>query len=123
MKKSDLDKLRLELSLGAKNGVNFIVAAGVIWFAIAYIWTLSYSSYNKRYFTILSAGTNDLSAFGSFMNYSFCCAAHAFTTAMASSASTPPFNSIVSKPVLMIASEEVLICSCPAAISCAIEAP
>lgn len=35
-----LDQLRLELSVRAKNGLDFIVAAIIIWAAIAVVWTL-----------------------------------------------------------------------------------
>ena len=34
--------LRLELSVKAKNGLDFILAATVVWVAIAYVWTLPY---------------------------------------------------------------------------------
>ncbi|UYZ64779.1 DUF7010 family protein [Hymenobacter weizhouensis] len=35
-----IDALRLELSVKAKNGLDFIVAASVVWAAIAFVWTL-----------------------------------------------------------------------------------
>lgn len=35
---SDLDALRLELSVKAKNGLDFLVAASLIWCVIAVIW-------------------------------------------------------------------------------------
>ena len=34
--------LRLELSVKAKNGLDFILAATLVWAAIAYVWTLPY---------------------------------------------------------------------------------
>ncbi|MBT9393831.1 hypothetical protein KLP40_11720 [Hymenobacter sp. NST-14] len=34
--------LRLELSVRAKNGLDFIVAATLVWAAIAFVWTLPY---------------------------------------------------------------------------------
>ena len=34
------DLLRLELSVRAKNGLDFILAASVVWLGIAYVWTL-----------------------------------------------------------------------------------
>jgi len=40
MQNTTFDKLRLELSVQAKNGVDFITAATIIWLGIAYIWTL-----------------------------------------------------------------------------------
>jgi hypothetical protein len=33
-------KLQLELSVKAKNGLDFIVAASIVWAAIAFVWTL-----------------------------------------------------------------------------------
>ncbi len=50
------DKLRLELSIKAKNGLDFILAASVIWLVISFIWTLSYSSYNKSVLTFVIGG-------------------------------------------------------------------
>lgn len=35
--------LKLELSVRAKNGLDFIVAATIVWAAIAFVWTLPYS--------------------------------------------------------------------------------
>jgi hypothetical protein len=56
MNKITLDNLKLELSLKAKNGVDFIIAAAVIWMAIAIIWTLSTSDYTKSVFTLMIGG-------------------------------------------------------------------
>ncbi len=58
MEKTAFEKLKLELSVQAKNGLDFIVAATIIWLIVAYIWTLPYSSYNKSIFTfIVGSGT------------------------------------------------------------------
>lgn len=56
MQKTTFDKLRLQLSVEAKNGVDFITAATIIWLIIACIWTLPFSSYNKSIFTFLIGG-------------------------------------------------------------------
>ncbi len=40
VRKQELDALRLELSVKAKNGLDFIVAATLVWAAIAFVWTL-----------------------------------------------------------------------------------
>lgn len=56
MEKSELDSLRIELSLSAKNGLNFITAAVLVWGIITIIWTLPYSSYNKSVLTFISSG-------------------------------------------------------------------
>ena len=53
MKTKDLNNLRLELSLEAKNGIDFIIAASIIWVAITFIWTLDYDSYTKSIFTFI----------------------------------------------------------------------
>lgn len=56
MNTADLDTLKLELSLKAKNGVNFIIAASIIWLLIAYVWTLPYSAYDKSVMTFIIGG-------------------------------------------------------------------
>jgi hypothetical protein len=53
MNPTTIAELRLELSLKAKNGINFIVSAGIIWFALAYLWTMPYTSYNKSVLTFI----------------------------------------------------------------------
>lgn len=45
--------LKQEIQLKAKNGLDFIVAASILWFAITVIWTLDQSSYNKSIFTFM----------------------------------------------------------------------
>ena len=54
--KENFDALRIELSIKAKNGIDFILAASIIWAAIAYIWTLPYSPYNKSVLTFIVGG-------------------------------------------------------------------
>lgn len=56
MKKQELNALRIELSIKAKNGVDFIIAASIIWLSIAFIWTLPYSAYDKSIFTFMVGG-------------------------------------------------------------------
>lgn len=56
MNQNDLDKLRLELSVKAKNGLDFVVSAIIIWSLISFIWTLSYSDYNKSVMTFIVGG-------------------------------------------------------------------
>jgi hypothetical protein len=53
MNANSLDELKTELSIKAKNGVDFIAAATVVWALIAFIWTLPQSSYNKSVFTFM----------------------------------------------------------------------
>ncbi len=45
------DQLRIELSVKAKNGIDFITAASIIWLAISYIWTLKTTPYNQSILT------------------------------------------------------------------------
>lgn len=56
MDQATLTQLKIDLSLKAKNGVDFIVAASIVWLLISLIWTLSYSSYNKSVFTFMISG-------------------------------------------------------------------
>jgi hypothetical protein len=56
MNQQELDKLRLELSVKAKNGLDFIVAAIIVWSIISFIWTLSYSNYDKSVMTFIVGG-------------------------------------------------------------------
>ncbi len=49
-----LEKLKIEIQVKAKNGIDFILAATIIWFGIFLIWKFSnYSLYNKSMFTFI----------------------------------------------------------------------
>ena len=54
--KSDLDQLRLDLTLRAKNGLNFILAATLLWLLITYIWTLPISMSGRNVYTLWATG-------------------------------------------------------------------
>lgn len=54
--KENFDALRMELSIKAKNGIDFILAASIIWLIITYLWTLPYSAYNKSVLTFIVGG-------------------------------------------------------------------
>jgi len=54
MDTASFDRLRLELSVNAKNGVDFIVSATVVWTILGYIWTLPYSAYNRSVLTFIA---------------------------------------------------------------------
>ncbi len=54
MQQTDFDRLRLQLSVEAKNGIDFITSATIVWLILAYIWTLPYSAYNKSIFTFVA---------------------------------------------------------------------
>ena len=56
MNQTELDHQRLDLTLKAKNGIDFIVSATVTWLIIGYIWTLDTSSYNKSVLTFIAGG-------------------------------------------------------------------
>lgn len=51
-----LEALKLEIQLKAKNGVDFITAASILWFAITILWSLDLSAYNKSIFTFMISG-------------------------------------------------------------------
>lgn len=51
-----MTQLRLELSVRAKNGIDFILAASIVWIAITYVWTLPYPAYNKSIITFMVGG-------------------------------------------------------------------
>ena len=53
MNNNSIDKLKLDLSLRAKNGLDFIISASLLWFVITYIWTLSITSYDKGILTFI----------------------------------------------------------------------
>ncbi|MFN2260553.1 MAG: hypothetical protein ABR595_00615 [Psychroflexus sp.] len=53
MKQNQFESLKLEIQLKAKNGIDFIFAASIIWFGIYLIWTLDYGSYQKSIFTFI----------------------------------------------------------------------
>ncbi|HEX2919782.1 MAG TPA: hypothetical protein VHO50_01320 [Bacteroidales bacterium] len=52
----NIDRLRANLSVKSKNGIDFIFSAGIIWAMIAFIWTLDYSTYNKSVYTFIAGG-------------------------------------------------------------------
>ena len=51
MPHQQLGAWRLELAVTAKNGLNFILAASLIWVAIAGVWTLPYPPARLSFFT------------------------------------------------------------------------
>lgn len=54
MDQHTFDRLRLELSVNAKNGVDFIASATIVWTLLGYIWTLPYSAYNRSVLTFIA---------------------------------------------------------------------
>lgn len=53
MNQRSLAELKLELQAQAKNGLDFILAAGLLWLLITWLWTLDYSAYNRSVFTFM----------------------------------------------------------------------
>jgi len=56
MQPAEFQKLKIELSIKAKNGIDFITAACIIWLGIAFIWSLSFSAYDKSVLTFIVGG-------------------------------------------------------------------
>jgi len=52
--KNYIDDLRIDLSLKAKNGINFTLSAGFTWLLISWIWALNFNSYNKSILTFIA---------------------------------------------------------------------
>ena len=50
---SRFENLRISLSVKAKNGIDFISSASIIWLLIAIVWTLNSSTYNKSVLTFI----------------------------------------------------------------------
>lgn len=48
-----LKDLKIEIQLQAKNGIDFIIAAGIVWLAISYIWALEYTTYSRSILTFM----------------------------------------------------------------------
>ena len=53
MEHQNIFYLKKEIQLQAKNGIDFILSAGIVWLAIYFIWTLEYTAYNKSIFTFI----------------------------------------------------------------------
>jgi hypothetical protein len=53
MTHESLAKLRIELSVKSKNGIDFTLSAGIVWILITWIWTLHFKSYDKSVFTFI----------------------------------------------------------------------
>jgi hypothetical protein len=53
MDQAAFDRLRLELSARAKNGIDFITSATIVWLILAWIWTLPHSAYDRSIYSFL----------------------------------------------------------------------
>jgi len=53
---TNIDALRLELSLKAKNGLNFILAASLVWLLISVIWMQPFAIRQQSIYTFFAGG-------------------------------------------------------------------
>lgn len=53
MEQRSFTDLKLEIQVQAKNGIDFILAAAILWLGISYIWTLEYTAYDKSILTFI----------------------------------------------------------------------
>src|SRR5690606_1319992 len=51
---NELNALRVELSVKAKNGIDFILSASIIWAGIGVIWMQNYTDYSKSVLTFIA---------------------------------------------------------------------
>jgi len=51
-----IDDLRKQLSIDAKNGIDFTLSATIIWAAISFIWRLEYTPYDKSVLVFIAGG-------------------------------------------------------------------
>lgn len=49
-----LNELRNELSVKAKNGIDFTLAASIIWIIISILWTLNFNAYYRSVFVFMA---------------------------------------------------------------------
>jgi hypothetical protein len=64
MAQQTLHDLKKEVKVKAKSGVDFILAAGLLWCGIACIWTLDFSSYDLSIMTFIAGALLLPLAFG-----------------------------------------------------------
>ena len=53
MTNESLAKLRIDLSVKSKNGIDFTLSAGIVWIIISWVWKLDFKSYDKSVFTFI----------------------------------------------------------------------
>ena len=56
MTSEKLDELRNGLSVKSKNGIDFTLAASIIWFVIVFLWRLELNPYDKAIFVFIAGG-------------------------------------------------------------------
>jgi len=53
MNHHELQKWKLELATRAKKGVDFILAASILWFCMSFIWSLGVTTYTKSIWALI----------------------------------------------------------------------
>ena len=56
MESGKLNELRIELSIKSKNGIDFTLAASIIWLVIVFLWRLEFKPYDKSVFVFIAGG-------------------------------------------------------------------
>ena len=56
MTSEKLDELRNGLSVKSKNGIDFTLAASIIWLVIVFLWRLEFKPYDKAIFVFIAGG-------------------------------------------------------------------
>lgn len=56
MTSEKLDELRIELSVKSKNGIDFTLAASIIWLVIVFLWRFDFKPYTKSIFVFIAGG-------------------------------------------------------------------
>ncbi len=60
----NLQQLKQEIQLQNKNGIDFVLAAGILWLVLTFIWMLDYSAYNRSIFSFMVSALMLPLAFG-----------------------------------------------------------
>jgi len=56
MTSEELDELRNGISIKSKNGIDFTLAASIIWFVVAFLWRLDFKPYDKAVLVFIAGG-------------------------------------------------------------------
>ncbi len=54
MTTGNLNELKNELSVKAKNGIDFTLAASIIWIIVSFLWTLNFNAYYRSVFVFMA---------------------------------------------------------------------
>jgi len=56
MRSKELDDLRMDLSVKSKNGIDFTLAASILWLVVVCIWSLDFKPYDKSILVFIAGG-------------------------------------------------------------------